>query len=378
MELTLNHQMTTTKSGASMRPCSHQIHGTDPFEKTNPESSDRANPNPLSEIYFQQIFDSSPDLITVLDIQRRVTYINKAASDAIGYTSEQARGLRCHQMFHHTDQPLVRCPFTRLLEDGRIHQEEIFDKRLGAWLLIIVSPLYDFNGQLIGSIHSARDITSLKKSEQALRESEERYHQLSEATLEGVLISESLRVLTTNRVLADMVGYDIDDLKGMSLFRFVAPQDRSRMTDYFRSGRTGTIKVMCLRRDKTVFPISAHTRRVTYQGRPVLQTAIRDLTLVKQSEQARIHHERMRGVLQMAGAVCHEINQPLMALMGYIDIINACNGSKASTEKSLTKIGEQVNRISKLTKKLMHITQYKTKNYAGGEQIIDIDLAASE
>ena len=357
--------------------CSQKI--LDPAcRETNRKTGDSPDQHKLPDVYFQEIFDSSPDLITVLDKQHRITYINKAASDAVGTTPDQARGLHCYQMFHHTDQPLVNCPFARLLEDGQVHQEEVFEKRLETWFLISVSPLYDFNGRSIGSIHSARDITSLKKSEQALRESEERYHQLSEATLEGVLLSEATRILVANQVLADMVGFDIDTLKGMSLVRFVAPQDRSRLIDYFRSGQTGEIEATCLRKDKTTFPIAAHTRQVTYRGRPVFQTAIRDLTLVKQSEQARIHHERMRGVLQMAGAVCHEINQPLMALMGYIDIINSRRGTTSSTANALSKIGEQVNRIGKLTKKLTRITQYKTKDYAGGEQIIDIDLSASE
>jgi PAS domain S-box-containing protein len=366
-----------TKPGALMKSCYHKSHGADACKKTNPETRDPTDKKMLPDNFFQQIVDSSPDLITVLDKQQRVTHINKAASSATGLTTRQARGRKCFQVFHDSHEPLVSCPFARLLKDGQVHQEKVFDKRLGTWFLIIVSPLYNLNGQLIGSIHSARDITSLKKSEQALRESEERYHQLSEATMEGVLLSKTMRILTTNRVLADMVGYDLEGLKGKNLFRFIAPRDRNRMIDYFRSGRIGTVEVMCLRKDNTVFPISAHTRRITHQGRSVFQTAIRDLTLVKQSEQTRIHHERMRGMLQMAGAVCHEINQPLMALMGYIDIVNATNGTQAATAKALSKIGEQADRIGKLTKKLARITQYKTKDYAGGEQIIDIDLAAS-
>ena len=358
--------------------CSHHIPEADDRREINREVGDTTNQNKLPDVYFQEILDSSPDLITVLDKQQRVTYINKAASDALGCPPEQARGLHCYQMFHHTDHPLASCPFARLLQDGQVHQEEVFEKRLETWFLINVSPLYDFNGELIGSIHSARDITSLKKSEQALKESEERYHKLSEATLEGVLLSEATRILAANQVLADMVGCRVDDLKGVSLVRFVAPQDRRRLINYFRSGQTGDIELTCQRRDKTLFPIAAHTRRVTYRGRPVFQTAIRDLTMVKQTEEARIHHERMCGVLQMAGAVCHEINQPLMALMGYIDIINAQIGTESSTTNALSKIGEQVDRISRLTSKLTRITQYKTKDYVGGEKIIDIDLSASE
>jgi hypothetical protein len=39
---------------------------------------------------------------------------------------------------------------------------------------------------------------------------------------------------------------------------------------------------------------------------------------------------------------------------------------------------QQIQRLSSLTRKLNHITQYRTKNYAGGETIIDIDKAASK
>ena len=332
----------------------------------------------LSDRYFREIFDSSPDLITVLDKQQRITYINKAASEAVNRPPDDAIGRYCYQLFHATDQPLSTCPHCRLTQDGQMHQEEIYNDTLDTWFLINVSPLYESNGRLIGSVHSARDITALKKTEQALRESEERYHQLSEATLEGVLLSEDAKILAANQVLANMVGYSTQELKGMNMLRFITQQDRKRLITLIKTDQTGDYEFDCLKRDGNVFPIAAHTRQVTYQGRRVYQTAIRDLTQIKQSQQERIKHERLKGVLQMAGAVCHELNQPLMALFGYMDIINSQNATDASLSTSLMKLNKQVVRIQRLTRKLMRVTQYKTKAYAGGEQIIDIDLAASE
>jgi PAS domain S-box-containing protein len=354
-------------------------HGTYTDERLDKDSlNDKSEkPTKLTDSYFREVFDSLPDLITVLDTEHRVTYINKAAATATGRSQDEARGLHCYQIFHNSDRPLTNCPHKRLMEDCRLHQEEIYEKNLDAWLSINVSPLYDANGRLIGSIHSARDVTQIKKTEQALRESEERYHHLSEATLEGVLLSENTKILATNQVFATMVGYTTDELKGKRLIRFVAPHHRKRFLKSLRVDQVADLEIDSMKRDGTPFPIAAHTRQVTLKGRPVFQTSVRDLTQIKQSERERIEHERLFGVLQMAGAVCHELNQPLMALFGYMDIINTDSRMDEQTAFATQRIGEQIEQIKKITRKLMHITQYKTKEYAEGEHIIDIDLASS-
>ena len=110
----------------------------------------------------------------------------------------------------------------------------------------------------------------------------------------------------------------------------------------------------------------------------VYQTAIRDLSEQKRIEQQRLAHEKMQGVLEMAGAVCHEFNQPLMALQGFIDILQAKASDHETLSGPLYKMREQVHRLSDLTRKLMRIARYETKAYARGEKIIDIDQAASE
>ena len=45
--------------------------------------------------------------------------------------------------------------------------------------------------------------------------------------------------------------------------------------------------------------------------------------------------------------------------------------------ESIAKMAQQLQRIEQITQKLMRITAYKTKDYAGGDTIIDIDQAAS-
>ncbi len=89
-------------------------------------------------------------------------------------------------------------------------------------------------------------------------------------------------------------------------------------------------------------------------------------------QNALVEKEKFQGVLEMAGAVCHEINQPLMAVSGYSELLLMDISEDNPQYKCLSRIMEQVQRLGTITKKLMGITRYKTKDYLKGS-IVDID-----
>lgn len=327
---------------------------------------------------WQMAFDATEDMISVLDMGHRIIAVNKAMADAMGCTPDEAVGRSCYNLVHRAENPPMACPHKALLEDGQAHRSEIYDEGLDMWMQISVTPLYDSNQELAGSIHISRDITPLKRSEQAHRESEERYHHLSEATREGVLLSADSTIIATNRVLADMMGYRVKEMIGMNMLKFVAPNHRDRLIRSLRDRRAGSHNYDCIRKDGTIFSIEAHSRAISYKGGMIYQTAIRDLTEQIRIEKERRQHERMRGVLEMAGAVCHEINQPLMALQGFMELLSSRRQMKDDTGTHLSRMNEQVERIKTLTRKIMNITKYETKDYVGGEKIIDIDQSSPE
>jgi signal transduction histidine kinase len=100
----------------------------------------------------------------------------------------------------------------------------------------------------------------------------------------------------------------------------------------------------------------------------------RDLSERKQVEKERIRHEKLQSVLEIAGAVCHEMNQPLMAVSGYTELILMDMPEKDPLRERIVKIKEQIDRLAMTTQKLMGITRYETRNYLKGK-IIDIDKA---
>ena len=96
-----------------------------------------------------------------------------------------------------------------------------------------------------------------------------------------------------------------------------------------------------------------------------------------QLQNALAEKEKFQGVLEMAGTVCHEVNQPLMVISGYSEILLMDLSEDHPHHETCEKINEQVHRLGNITKKLMSITKYKTKNYLKGS-IVDLDEAAQE
>jgi PAS domain S-box-containing protein len=96
-----------------------------------------------------------------------------------------------------------------------------------------------------------------------------------------------------------------------------------------------------------------------------------DISQRKAAEKEIYERERLQGVLEMAGAICHEINQPLQAILGYAELMLMSQESDI-TDNRLKSIKSQATRLGKITKKMSNITQYKTVDYPGNTKIVDI------
>lgn len=118
-----------------------------------------------------------------------------------------------------------------------------------------------------------------------------------------------------------------------------------------------------------------------YIRKPVSQTEllarVRSILDQRQLLKKTVEEERLRGVLEMAGAVCHELNQPMQSVSGYAELLTMQTPVTDPRYDNLAQIYQEVMRMGDITKKLMRITRYQTKGYLGDGKIIDIDKASS-
>lgn len=103
--------------------------------------------------------------------------------------------------------------------------------------------------------------------------------------------------------------------------------------------------------------------------------AMEDITQAKNHEQTKLEKEKLSAVIETAGAVCHEMNQPLMCILGYSEFLLDEISQDSTQYAHLMEIKNQVERLGEITRKLMSVTRYKTKPYLKGN-IIDIEKAS--
>ncbi|MDY9927715.1 PAS domain S-box protein [Methanosarcina sp.] len=129
---------------------------------------------------WEYTFDAVLDLIAIIDDKYRVVRANRAMAARLGVTPEECVGLTCYSVVHGTNEPPSFCPHRQLLKDGLEHSTEICEDCLGGYFLVSVSPLHDSKGNLIGSVHVARDINERKQTEEKLIRRENEFRALAE------------------------------------------------------------------------------------------------------------------------------------------------------------------------------------------------------
>jgi len=140
---------------------------------------------------------------------------------------------------------------------------------------------------LHGEVHLqaiVRDITARRAAEEAIRESEERFRLLSEASFEGIAISEDGRIVDCNARLGEMVGQEPRELIGRLLAELVVPEQAGLVRERFRTGSTGRGEYQVRRKDGSALPVEVDARVFPYLGRTLRLTAIRDTSEERRSE----------------------------------------------------------------------------------------------
>ena len=93
---------------------------------------------------------------------------------------------------------------------------------------------------------------------------------------------------------------------------------------------------------------------------------------MKTSENAA--RDKLAGALEMAGTVCHKLNQPMQVILGYASMVTSGDINEPAQVREIVKmIEEETRRMGIITKNLMGITKYHTVETPDGGSMCDVD-----
>ncbi len=215
-----------------------------------------------------------------------------------------------------------------------------------------------------------------KEAESKLKEQQQVLQTILESSPVGICLVEKRVFKWVNTQMVKMLGYDSKEGLTDHEASIIYASDE----EYKKAGKMiqAALKLKgradfdfeLVRKDGSRF--TAHMI-ITESGKdaPQRQTiaTIADLSRLERAHEERVEKEKLQGVLEMAGAICHEINQPLQTILGYTTLFES---PETVSPKALKEIKSQANRIGKITNRLSKITRYKTISYPGDTTIVDI------
>ena len=92
--------------------------------------------------------------------------------------------------------------------------------------------------------------------------------------------------------------------------------------------------------------------------------------------QARVQQIKTKAIMEMAGAACHELNQPMQVILGYGELLIDALDRDDDLKRLLIRITVQITRMDRILKQINRITSYQTQEYIHGIKIVDIEKAS--
>ena len=114
---------------------------------------------------WELTFNSITDMISIQDDKFTILRANQAYADFFHLKPEEIIGKRCFELLHGTCEQHQACPCRQIQESKRPAIVEYYESHLGKHLEISASPLINEAGEVTGSIHIIKDISSKKKEE---------------------------------------------------------------------------------------------------------------------------------------------------------------------------------------------------------------------
>lgn len=213
--------------------------------------------------------------------------------------------------------------------------------------------LRDQNDELTATEEMLRvQINEYAISKKLLKESEERFQALHNASFGGIIIHDKGLILECNRGLTEITGFTNEELIGMDSLKLIAPDWQNLVESNIKRGLEHRYEVDGIRKDGSAYPLAINGKNIPYKGREVQVIEFRDITERRKHEKEQLKIEKLESLGVLAGGIAHDFNNILTGIIGnislaqmFVDATHKSYKPLAEAEKASTRAGELAHQL---------------------------------
>jgi PAS domain S-box-containing protein len=239
-----------------------------------------------SEQRFRMVFESA-NVGKSITLPSGEINVNQAFADLLGYSGEELKYKKWQEITPPEEVPEIEKKLKPILEgktdSARFEKRYIHKNGSFVWADMSVRLIRDSENKPFYFITTVTDISKQKQTEEELRQSEERFKALHNASFGGIIIHDKGILVDFNQGSSELTGYTQEELKGMNVLDLIAKSSCEFVNEKMVTGYEKPYEAGCLHKSGKEFPVRIEARNVPYKGKTVRVAEFRDISEQKKA-----------------------------------------------------------------------------------------------
>lgn len=343
-----------------------------------------------AERNYRYLFNSSLDIFLYLDENLKIIQGNASAVRILGYSPEEFEKIQINDILTPEGEFGFNNLHALIADSGNwINESYTFKAKKKNNEHLWMSGIFQsttFNRKKAVFI-TLRDIDQFKKSQEELKESNQKFKMLADAGTSGIFIYQGTKIVFVNNKIEQMLGYSFEELKGKNFWDVVHPDMQSTVKE--RGLRrlkgeqvTDNYEMKLISKKGTTKWIDFSTGYITYKGKSAAIANIVDITKHKETQiQLLKAKERAEASDKLKSAflsnMSHEIRTPMNGIIGFAQLLDSDNLSKEKRKSYFSVIQNSSNQLLRIIDDILDISKIEvgemtlTKKETGVTEVVN-------